>query len=662
MNFSKIAFKNVKNKFSSYLIYLISTMFSVTIFNLFSSIYYNPSFQTFRFGHGKMSVLFKGVAVAVFLFAAIFILYSNDYFIKTRKKEMAIYSLLGMKKEQIAILMFMETFIIGILATILGTLIGTFSSGYFTSLLLKFMAAGTNVTFSVDVRAIIATVVVFLLLFTVSGAKAYKTIYEYKLIDLLAASKKGEMLPDFSVAGGVGSIALLIAAYIISEKMNVNMSGMKLLFPAFFVVLLVSAGSFLLFRNLIIILLMLLKKNKHIYFKTTNLISISQISYRVKSNAKMLSVVSILCAITITMLSAAYSIYRGVEDSVKYYAPYSYLCKNISEDQYQRMVETVSQVGEVELSQEDKISLVIVNMQMQDSESDLKTECYLMSESMYLQIIKHTGVKKGSFNHLRTDFAGGLEEGECYFLDHNQTSDACRKLVGKTLQIIRKDETMAYEITGANIHKYLGMIDGFKKSTIVVADQVYNQYVSDALPARMTTFYGFLFDQPLKSQATAYALDQIVEEKTDTEGKASHISYIGFYKNCFALYGSYVFIGLFIGVLFLLAVGSVLYYKLIIEAQEEAVRYQILKKTGMRSDEIRRSIAKQLGMVYVLPLIIGLLHTFFALRTYNRTMDVLGQETPTMLNAVMVVGIYVIVYGMFYLLSVHSYGRIVLRK
>lgn len=100
----------------------------------------------------------------------------------------------------------------------------------------------------------------------------------------------------------------------------------------------------------------------------------------------------------------------------------------------------------------------------------------------------------------------------------------------------------------------------------------------------------------------------------------------------------------------------------VIEAQEERARYEVLRKTGMNKKETLLSIIKQLGLVYDLPLIVGLVHTIFALLTYNRMMDSMSQETPTMRNAVLVVVIYVITYGIFYLLSVFNYYKVVWRK
>lgn len=670
MTFANIALKNVRKKFGSYLVYFFSTTFSVLIFNLFCSMYYNPSFEAYRFGTGKMSTLFKGSAVAVLLFAAIFVLYSGSYFIKTQKKEIALYSLLGMRKEQISLMMFFETFFIGLIAVVTGTLVGTSTAGYFTSLLMRFMAAGTSITMTVEPRAIVVTIIAFIVLFIISGIRAYKTIYKYTLIELLSANKKSEGVPSYSKAGALSSIVLLVIGYIISATMNMNAGGMKLLFPAFIVVMFISAGTFLLFRNFIPMAVGIFKKKRPLYYKTSNFISISQIAFRLKANSKMLSVVALLCAVTITMISASYSLYNGLADAVDFYAPYSYLTEGITDEQHSEMLKAVNDTGEVSVTADDKISLCNVKIQnnnyaLQEGKDNAEnlgkeTDAYLLSESMYLNIIKHTQAQTGDYENTKTSFTGGLSDTECFFLDGNVTNDYCKDLVGESINVNMNGTNTSFVAVGSALHKYIGLNNLYKHPTIIVSDNNYQKSIDTA--SEITTYYGLMFNDEMASANTVAVINRIIPSKTLSSGMPSNMNYIEMYKLNFAMYGPYVFIGLFIGVLFMLALGSVLYYKLIMEAQEEAPRYEILRKTGMTKREIRSSVAKQVGLVYGVPLGLGLVHTIFALFTYNRMMEEIGQETPTLQNAIIVMLIFVAVYGAFYLVSTINYHKIVWKR
>lgn len=666
MNFFNLAINNIKKKFGSYLIYLISTIFAVTIFSIFCSIYFNPQFSEYRFGAGKITVLFRAAAIAIVIFSSVFVLYSNKFFVKTRKKEIAIYSLVGMKKSQIGRMMFYENIIMGLIATVCGTILGIVFSRFFSMILLNLMADGTAVTFSVQGQAVITTVVAFLILFMISSLNAYGIIYRYKLIELLSANKESEKLPKYSVMGGILAIVLIILGYTIAMVMNVNEGGFHLMIPALVILVCVVIGTLLLFKNFIPMAMLALKKNKAFYYKSENIISISQIVYRIKANSKMLSFIAITCAITITMMSATFSMYRALDSLVPYYSPFSYMAKNIDDQQFNGMLEVIQQTGEVKVTATNQFE--ILKTQLQNDEYSTETENnpgmvvdgYIMSQSTYQSIIKDTKVETGTFHNIKTDFNMDLKDGECYFIDGNTKRDYCENLTGRAMNLQFLNETDAYNVVGVSLHKYIGILDLYLKPTMVLSDADYNKYREQAGADDVVKFTGIMFDNPAGSENTVAALDKIVPENTQTSCTfgIANLSYMGVYKSIFSLYGAYVFIGLFIGILFLLASGSIMYYKQIIEAQEEVSRYDILKKIGMSRDEIKKSIAKQLAIVFGLSLTVGLLHSAFALLTYNRTMDLAGKELPTLINAGIIVGIYIIIYCFFYFLSVNSYMRI----
>jgi putative ABC transport system permease protein len=342
------------------------------------------------------------------------------------------------------------------------------------------------------------------------------------------------------------------------------------------------------------------------------------------------------------------------------------MAKNIDDQQFNAILEVIQQTGEVKVTATNQFE--ILKTQLQNDEYSSETENnpgmvadgYMMSQSTYQSIIKDTKVETGTFHNIKTDFNMDLKNGEGYFIDGNVKKDYCENLTGSAMNLQFSNETDAYNIVGASLHKYIGILDLYLKPTMVLSDADYNKYREQAGADDVVKFTGIMFDHPADSENTVAALNKIVPENTRTSSTfgIANLSYIGVYKSIFSLYGAYVFIGLFIGILFLLASGSIMYYKQIIEAQEEVGRYDILKKIGMSRDEIKKSIAKQLAIVFGLSLTVGLLHSTFALLTYNRTMDLAGKELPTMINAGIIVGIYIIIYCFFYLLSVNSYIRI----
>ncbi|MDD4509873.1 MAG: ABC transporter permease [Oscillospiraceae bacterium] len=672
MSFAEIAVKNVQKRLGSYLAYFLSTAFSVVVFHLFCTMYYNPAFAVYRFGSGKMNTLFQGAAVAVLLFATIFVLYSGSFFLRGRKKEIAIYSLLGMAKRAIALLLFCETFVIGMAAVVFGIAIGSITAQYFSSGLMRVMAVGTSVTYTVSPMAAVVTTAAFAVLFIISGIRAYQVIYRYRLIDLLSATHQSEGIPKYSVVGAAAAIVFVAAGYLAACAMNLNQAGMKLLLPAFLVVVLVSLGTYLLFRNAVPMATARLKRKTSFYYQTSTFISTSQIAFRLKANAKMLTLSALLCALSITMVSASYSLYRGLEQSADFYAPFSYLVKNISEEQHTRISQTVSDIGEVRITAEDTIPLIHTQLQNdtygvqngveEDATLGAPVDGYILSDSIYQKIIADTQAAYGKGSSLRTDYSGKLADQECYFLDGNMTNRYSAGLIGQELTFRVGNSTGTLQVSGISLHKYLGLLDLYQCPSIVVSDTVYQQYMLAAGSENIDTFYGFMFDDEMASAHTTAALDGFIPARFSDSTLPSNLSYIGMYQANFALYGSYVFIGLFLGILFLLSMGSVIYYKMIMEAQEESLRYAILRKVGMKKQEMHACVAKQLGVVFGTPLAVGLLHTIFALATYNRMMELMGQEMPTFANALMVAGLSVLIYGVFYLISVKKYCAIVWKK
>ena len=670
VTFADIALKSARKKFGSYLVYFFSTVFCVLIFQLFCAMYYNPTFEGFRFGTGKMSVLFRASAIAVLLFAAVFVLYSGSYFLKGRKKEIAIYSLLGMGRGRIALLLFLETFFIGLLSVVCGTLLGALSARYTAALLLRVMAEGTEVTFALDPRSVAVTVLAFCGLFAVSGLRAYRVIYRYSLNELLSAARQGETAPRSSRLGAAAALTLLLAGYGMSVFMDLDVNGMQLLGPSLMAAALVAAGTFFLFKSLVPMLVGALKRHKSFYYRTSNLVSISQITFRLKNNYRMLTVVALLTAITITLVSTSYSFYRIIGgDGAEAYAPYSYLAKNISGEQHDRILKTVAEMGAVRVVSEDRIELVRVAVQNdgyavkdQQTGEAYPGQCagaYLMSESMYRRIIDETHTPKGRFNETRTDFAGGLDGGSCFFIDGNAVPDYCRELTGELMNVEYHGETKRYTVSDVSLHKYIGVLDLYKYPTVVVSDDNYSRYRSAAAPEDVDVYYGFQFDDDMLSGPTVDRINGFIPPRFHIGGLPENMSYIGIYKANFALFGSYAFIGFFLGVLFLLSCGSVLYYKLIMEAQEEAPRYELLRRAGIKRGEALASVMKQLGLVYGLPLLAGLVHTAFALALYIRILGEMSQQTPALSTAVAVALCYIAAYGAFYLMSVKSYFGIV---
>lgn len=264
MNFFRMAVKNVQKKFDTYVTYFLSTAFAVTIFFIFCSIYFNPEFADFHTGISKIGIIFKISSIIVLLFSSVFVYYANSLFFKSRKKEIAIYSLLGMRNIEIGKILFFETLLTGIGSIVSGIILGSLLSRFFSMILKKIMlggAPGNDIPFHLTWQPAVISVIVFLIIFILNALYSLRSIYRSKLIDLLSAEKEGEKAPKFSIISSVLSVLMIVASYYIFLNFNGDNGGMKLIRPAMFACALLSVGTYLLFQNAVIWLISRCKKN-----------------------------------------------------------------------------------------------------------------------------------------------------------------------------------------------------------------------------------------------------------------------------------------------------------------------------------------------------------------------------------------------------------------
>src|SRR5690606_7206350 len=198
MTLFDVAKKNVIGNFKNYLLYFISMIFSVVIYYTFVSLQYSPEVQMAIESSDAVLNIFIAGSILLIIFVAIFIYFSNSFFTKKRKKEVGLYSLLGLKKKTIGRMLFYENLIMGGMAVVFGIIIGTILSKLFTMIVLKLLDSAVEVSFGISVEAIVNTLIVFLIISLFTSFSAYRLIYRFKLIELFRAEKEGEKLPKAS--------------------------------------------------------------------------------------------------------------------------------------------------------------------------------------------------------------------------------------------------------------------------------------------------------------------------------------------------------------------------------------------------------------------------------------------------------------------------------
>lgn len=654
MTLLKLGINNVRRNFRNYFSYFVSIVSAVFILMTFFSIYFNERIQSFSSSRFKVAVIFKVSAFIVIIFSAVFIWYSNDYFLRSKKKEIAIYSLVGMKKKEIGILMFFENIFLGILALIVGIPAGVFMSGFFLKLLGMCIKAPIQMKAEFHMMAVIMTIFAFMAIFIANAVKAYKVIYKYKLIELLHADKEGEREPEFSGEEAIGSVIMVAIGYLMALTMDMSKGGSILALKGSAIVILIVGGTYLLFNNFIIYALKRIENNKRIYYKGENLLGISQLVYRIKGNSNLLATITVISTVAITALCFTFSFDRLLDSILPGGAPFDISYKGGDNGLNTRVEEIINSSGENQITYKNDFVLIngkgTTDNYIEPGSEDSSFGMYIISLSEFDEIIENSHLNETKVSERVTDFKlDGAED--CFFIEVSNLPEGRRRLAGNTLKGKVGGKNVDFHIADSDIKGILGV--NFQKPTVIVKDEYYNSLLEDS-KNNVTILRAYKFNNGPKCGTMVEKVRDIMPYEQ------CYSSYYGEYINLHGLYGSFVFVGLFLGILFVFSTGGMMYYKQITEAVADKSRFRILLKLGVRKKEAARVIYKQQSFIFGVPIAAALINSIVALKAYVNYLSTGGSPAGIYGSIAVMMGIYVIVYLLYYFLTVKSTSKILL--
>ncbi|GFP76536.1 FtsX-like permease family protein [Clostridium fungisolvens] len=645
MGLMDIAIKNIKRNFYNYFLYFVSMVFSIMIYFTFTSIQYNTQVQRIVGASVQFSTVFKSAAAVIGVFIAIFIWYSNSFFIRRRKKEVALYSLLGIRKKQIGTMLFYENIVMGAAALIAGIVMGSLLSKVFIMLLIRLMGFSADIAFMIPLKAVINTALVFLVLFLITSIHGYMLIYRFKLIELFKAESQGEREPKTSVFKSILSVMLIGGGYLIYTKGSLSASVISI--PV--TLLLTVIGTFMLFSSLTLLIIKLAKKNERRYFKGSNMIGTSQLLYRIKASARTLATIAVLSAATLTAMELSTSFYYKLEVNLQenYGFTYAYASNDNSLDK--KVEAVIAEYPKNKIISAVDMKFAKVKGQWPDLSKGLSakktfdTSFYIISESNYNEIAKARGLKdkiKLKDNNEAAIFTQIL----------NFTSEYDDYL-GKTITIVENNEKLSLKVSDFKAYSLTN--SGMMRNSVVVSDEVYNNYRTNANTYRIK---GYITDNKKDSEDLTKGITKLVSEEIPQKDGEPFVfsSYYMDYRAGITYSGLIIFLGAFLGLLFLIATGSIIFFKQLSEANDDKSRYGILRKIGLTNKEIKISISKQIFIVFSLPLVIGITHSLVASTLLSKIMRI-NLALPITLT----IGAYTVIYMVYYFLTVNSYYNIV---
>ena len=668
--FSRLAKQNIRNNKSTYIPYMITCIFCIAMIYMMEFLRDCPTLdQAVRQADEVRMIVFTG-EIVVEIFCIIFLIYSNSFLMKRRQKEIGLYNILGLERNHIGIVMFLETII-----TSIGSLAGGIATGIIGSklallLLLKLLHIPSVLGFYISVKGIFTCLfmfgIVFLMILFLNLAK----IHLSRPVELLRGNNTGEKEPAAKWLMALIGFICLGAGYYLAVTTESPIKAITIFLLA---VILVMAGTYLLFTAGSIVILKFLRLRKSFYYRTGNFISISGMLYRMKQNAIGLASICILSTGVLLMISMTVSIYFGMNDIMLNRYPYDVdmSVTSISEEECQTAIEAFEKAiadnkVPVEKSVEE-IYLDIVCSKNGDQILIKPTNTIRNSDSVLVLSL----LDQAEYERL-TGISANLNDGEIFawypsaVQKDSVTVDEKEFTVKKWMD--KNPLTCGEDAVSDN-------------AVLVVTDEDFKKF-----DEMRTEMYKGVSSAPAGEDLTLHLGLDITGSETDKidfgtpvmetvkdlkkSGGLSENAWIisGIrqqeYESYYADNGSLLFIGIFLGSLFLMGTAMIIYYKQISEGYEDQKRFEIMQKVGLSRREVRSSVRRQILMVFFLPLLMAMLHITMAFPMIRRLLLLFGM-TNTKLFIGCTAGtvlIFAVVYGLIYLITARSYYHIVERK
>lgn len=651
---STLAVRNIKRNFKRYVMYFFSLCFSVFTAYTFFALMENELVSNAFTYDDRYRALLLAFGIIIMVFVMFFLISSNNSFIKARKKEISTYSLFGMTNRKIGRLLFMETMIVGLTALALGIGIGIFFSKLIAMILLDISLASFtgDIEFSIAFKAIYITGIIFLAIFCVMGLSGLRVINKFELVDLFKADKVSEGNSRGSITALALSLLLIGTGYYLASIKNYF-----LVVAAIPILVLVISGTYLFFWGGLPRVLHLIKKNKGRHYRDVNLISISMFTHKIKTIASTMATIAVLSAVATTAIATGFTLYSSIEKNTydtNGYDMYFYGGQEEVLDYIYKAFEKHNvRIIDEYTTQRYKCSPEVEPIVVEGRELTFGQDNYfrVYSESEYNRLISV------SRSQLRPVY---IKPGEAMFGYPGVINDLEDTIVGKLLSF---SSDLTIEITSVT-QKDILTFGAFY--TLVLNDNDFNilNHSGDIIATdrngdpldRVTVFK---YENPLKSGDLNADFIQILDGKT-----GSYRTAYNHYNESLENFGLICFIGFFMSGVFILMTASLLYFKQIMAAEEEQHQYKMLRKIGLSTEIEKRVITKRLFPVFLIPLLIGIIHSVFAMKAadtmiFSNMLPVDNSYIVVLSFSAVMYAAYALVYGIFYFITKGQYSRIV---
>ena len=656
---NKLAISNLIKNRKLYYPFALSVILAVTISYLFYSLAFNPKIVDLRGASAIQFTLQLGLVVVTFA-SAIIVLYANSFVMKNRSKELGVYGMLGLEKRHLIGMTFKELLIFGLVTVTAGIGIGALFDNLIFALLLKLAKMKVELVATFQWSVVLSILLVFGFIFLVIVFLNAVRIIRMDALQLSREKAKGEKKGRFLVLQTLVGLITLGGGYYLAQSVKDPVSAVLTFFIA---VMLVIFATYLLFNAGITVFLQLLKKNKRYYYQPNNLISVSNLIFRMKKNAVGLATIAILSTMVLVTMSAATSIYNGSENIKKLMYPHDFDVKgqNVEVEDLDKLLTQYASEKNLTISNKDVLSYASFGLSSQDGTKLTtfeKGQNNVMPKTVFLvfdqkDYEKMTGQKLNlTGNEVGLWAKNDQLKGQKAFSLNNQ-------------EYRIKEEIQQDFIINHVSNQYVLLLSDYNYLVVPDLQSFLDKYQDSAI---YTQLYGGMDVTASQEEQLKLAddFDEYVNNFSHNLQSEDGMVYNGTTRSdaiaqMNALFGGILFIGIFLSIIFMVGTVLVIYYKQISEGYEDRERFVILQKVGLDQKQIKKTINKQVLTVFFLPVIFAFLHLAFAYHMLSLILKVIGVvDTAMMLSVTLsICGIFALIYVLIFMITSRSYRRIV---
>ena len=659
--YTKLAITNIKNNRQFYFPYLLTGIITVAMFYIMCALESNPGIQSMPGAKDLGLILRLGIGV-IGIFAVIFLFYTNSFIIKRRKKELGIYNILGMEKRHIAKILSKEAFFTAIIAIGGGLVTGVLFHKLACMLLYRMIGFNGGITFSFSKKGVMITAILFAIVYLLTYIYDLFQVQLANPIELLQSGNKGEREPKTKAIMAVLGVLCLGAGYFIAITTKNPIKALTLFFVA---VILVIIGTYLLFTAGSIALLKILRRNKGYYYQTKHFTSVSGMIYRMKQNAVGLANICILSTMVLVAVSTTVSLYVGIEDIMK--------------ERYPNEI-NISAYYDTGAPAEDSIAPIVEKSVKESGRKIRHEEDYL---ELYFAAIKDQG--QYSLDKEKVKTAGDRVSGFVVL-----TREDCKKKYNEEIPELAENEVALFTIKKTDMDTLVLENRSYHVKEI---KQFQNTEDFETIADMMDEYYYVIVNDVQDMERLWQLQKDIYQENSSSISRQVRLDIDGDSeqkKECFEniktalgpeqakarilidsrqssldefyqIYGGFLFLGLFLGILFLMITVLIIFYKQISEGYDDKERFSIMEKVGMSNDEVKATIRSQVRTVFFLPILMAAVHVGMAFPMIKRLLSLFGLSNTALFAGCMAgtILVFALIYLLVFLKTSKTYYKIV---